>query len=475
MSASNAFHILYLDDEQMNLDGFYYTFMDDFQIHTTNSPQKAFELLCKFPIHIVITDQRMPEISGTDFIKKVKDINPTAMCIILTAYADLDVIMESINSLKIFGYVKKPFNEHEMRQLLKSAFESYLLKEKNSDLIKELKTKNEKLLSVQKQLEAENIILKQESLNYQPSDFITQNETMKQLLAQIAVAAESDAPVLLQGETGTGKELIARTIHELSNRKSKSMVTLNCAALPESLIESELFGYEKGAFTGANASKPGRFELADGGTLFLDEVGELPVQLQPKLLRAIQQGEFEKLGGTQTIKTDVRIIAATNRKLVTEVNEKRFRSDLYYRINVFQFQIPPLRERSDDISLLLEAFVSKFNNKYKKNVSIIPKSIVNKLKAYSWPGNIRELENLTERAVITSQSQTLFIENLGNPGDADTNDELLKLIDVEKTHIEKILNRTHWRIRGEGGAAKLLDMKPTTLHSKIKKLGITKE
>ncbi len=475
MSKNETFHILYLDDEQMNLDGFYYTFVDDFHIHTTDSPEKAFELLKQYPIHIVITDQRMPQMSGTEFIKKVKEINPTAMCIILTAYADLDVIMESINSLKIFGYVKKPYDEHELRQLLKSAFESYQLKEKNIDLINELKKKNEKLITIQKQLEAENIILKQESLNYYPSDFITQNAEMKELLARVALAAESDAPVLLQGETGTGKELIARTIHEMSNRKTKSLVTLNCAALPESLIESELFGYEKGAFTGANTAKPGRFELADGGTFFLDEVGELPVHLQPKLLRAIQEGEFERLGGTRTLKTDVRIIAATNRNLNLEVYENRFRSDLYYRINVFQFLIPPLRQRIDDISLLIETFVAKFNSKYKKEVSIIPKSTIKKLSAYHWPGNIRELENMVERAVITSQSKTLVIESFGNPNDADNNDELLKLIDVEKSHIEKILDRTNWRIRGDGGAAKLLDVKPTTLHSKMKKLGISKK
>ncbi len=475
MKNSGILDILYLDDEQMNLDGFYYTFMDEFNIHTTNSPEKAFKLLEEFPINVIITDQRMPEMTGTEFIKRVKESDHSAVCIILTAYTDLDVILESINALKIFGFVQKPYNEHELRQLLKNAFESYLLQKRNQNLIKELQEKNDKLIAIQKQLEAENIILKQEFKFNKPVDFITKNKTMRNLLSQVSLAAESDAPVLIQGETGTGKELIAHTIHELSNRKGKSMVTLNCAALPESLIESELFGYEKGAFTGATSSKPGRFELADQGTLFLDEIGELPMHLQPKLLRAIQQGEFERLGGTQTIKTNVRIIAATNRDLKLEIQNNRFRDDLFYRINVFHFTIPPLRERTDDISSLLEAFIRKFNIKYKKDVSVIPKSTIKLLCSYHWPGNIRELENIVERAIITSQSRSLTIENFSSSTDVANTNELLRLMDVEKAHIEKILQRTNWRIRGEGGAAEILDVKPTTLHSKIKKLGISKD
>lgn len=475
MEIHDTLNVLYLDDEQMNLDGFYYSFMDEFDIHRASTPDMAFKLLDEHPINIIVTDQRMPKMQGTEFIRKVKDSMHSAICIILTAYTDLEVIIDSVNNLKIFGFVQKPYNEAELRQMLKNAFETFKLQEKNKKLIDELKLKNEKLLSLQKQLQAENIILKQGVENLKLNDFLTQNSYMQKLLEKVGLAAESNAPVLIEGETGTGKELIARTIHELSDRKGRSMVTVNCAALPESLIESELFGHEKGAFTGATTQKPGRFELANNGTLFLDELGELPLQLQPKLLRAIQQGEFERLGGTKTIKTNVRIIAATNQNLKKKVADKTFRGDLFFRLNVFHFNLPPLRNRTDDISLLVELFVNKYNIKYKKQVSVIPKNTIKKLMSYSWPGNVRELENIIERAVITSPSKTLVVDMFLDQNSSEANVELLTLIDVEKAHISKILKRTQWRIRGAGGASELLDVKPTTLHSKIKKLGLKRD
>jgi formate hydrogenlyase transcriptional activator len=294
------------------------------------------------------------------------------------------------------------------------------------------------------------------------------------VLDKVGRVASTDATVLICGETGTGKELIARAIHSNSHRRDKPLITLNCAALPAGLVESELFGHEKGAFTGAIARRIGRFELADKGTIFLDEIGELPLETQAKLLRVLQEHEFDRVGGTSSRKVDVRVIAATNRNLLKAVIEKAFREDLYYRLSVFPIMLPPLRERSDDIPLLVRFLLDKFAARIGKSVDGVSQETMQRLTAYSWPGNVRELENILERAVILATGRTLEIgrDVLAEPVSATAAGPRLALEDVERNHILDVLGRTRWVIDGPKGAATLLGLHPNTLRSRLKKLGI---
>lgn len=321
-------------------------------------------------------------------------------------------------------------------------------------------------------LEAENIYLRDQiEIEHKPEEIIGQSEPIRKVLRQMQQVAHTDSTVLLLGETGTGKELIARAIHNLSSRKERSMIKVNCAALPASLIEAELFGREKGAYTGAAARHAGRFEAADGSTIFLDEIGELPLDLQAKLLRVLQEGQFERLGSTKPIDVDARVIAATNRNLAREVREGRFREDLYYRLNVFPVSVPPLRERKEDIPLLVRAMVREFSSAFGKTIERIPKKNLDALMRYSWPGNIRELRNMVERAMILSGGTTLLVDVADSPA-ASLPSQAASLAEAERGHILAVLEKTGWRIRGGSGAAALLELKPTTLESKMKKLGI---
>jgi transcriptional regulator with GAF, ATPase, and Fis domain len=300
---------------------------------------------------------------------------------------------------------------------------------------------------------------------------------LKQVMQQVRQVAPTDATVLLTGETGTGKELLAESIHYNSARRDKIMVKVNCAALPAQLIESELFGHEKGAFTGALQRRIGKFEMADGGTLFLDEIGELPLELQAKLLRALQEKEIERLGGSHPVKVDVRIIAATNRVLEDEIKAGRFRQDLYYRLYVYPVHLPALKERKEDIPLLLQYFVAKAARKYGKVVKNISTKSIEALMQYNWPGNIREMEHMVERAVISATSPTISITApVSKQIEAsDTSPPLLTLADAEREAIIRVLKYCNGRIRGPQGAADILDIKPTTLEARMKKLGIVKE
>ena len=330
--------------------------------------------------------------------------------------------------------------------------------------------------SLKNRLEAENLYLQDEiKLTHNFDEIITQNSTFRKVLTNVEKVASTDSTVLLLGETGTGKELIARAVHDISNWMDRPLVKVNCAALPASLIESELFGYEKGAFTGALTQKIGRFELADKGTIFLDEIGELPLELQPKLLRVIQDGEFERLGNPRTMKVNVRIIAATNRDLSKEVKLKTFRADLFYRLNVFPITVPPLRDRKEDIPLLINHFIIKYSSRIGKKIDSIPHKTMATLQKYNWPGNVRELENLIERALIISKGKVLEIGDWFSESHTELNDDINDLEHVEREHIIKILLSTHYKIRGENGAAKILGLKPTTLEARMKKLNISKE
>ncbi len=338
---------------------------------------------------------------------------------------------------------------------------------------------NEKLLAYKKQLEVENDYLKEQIQTiYNFSDIIGSGPEMEKVYHLMSLVAESNSTVLLLGETGTGKELIARAIHNASPRKSKLMVKVNCAALPANLIESELFGHERGAFTGAIERRIGKFELANNSTLFLDEIGEMPLETQVKLLRVLQERELERVGGKTTIKVDVRIIAATNRNLEQEVKSGRFRSDLYYRLNVFPIALPPLRERPEDISPLAHFFLERYSkNSGKKVVSISP-GCMQELKSYTWPGNVRELEHLIERSILLTPGNVLTEIQLpkgsaGNKND-HTNASGKTLEELERTYIIEVLKRCSGKISGRGGAAAALGTPATTLHSKMKKLGIAK-
>jgi len=331
-------------------------------------------------------------------------------------------------------------------------------------------------------------------------EIIGESALLRRTLSQVELAAPAGTTVLILGETGTGKELIARAIHNLSPRRERTFVKVNCAAIPAGLLESELFGHERGAFTGALTQKIGRFEFADRGTLFLDEVGDLPPELQPKLLRVLQEQEFERLGGNRTQRVDVRVVAATNQDLSALVTERKFRNDLYYRLNVFPIQVPPLRERPEDVPLLVRYFVQKFSRRQNKIVEYVPADVMDALVNYPWPGNVRELENLIERAVLLSRGKELRVPiaelkesstssaamlsapveftrpmalggHISTPsiaGAANTLDE------AQRQHILSVLRQTRWRIAGPNGAAAILGMKRTTLQARMRKLGIAR-
>lgn len=339
----------------------------------------------------------------------------------------------------------------------------------------------DKVLMEQEQarLQAQNKYLQEEiKYNHNFEEIVSKSKNFHKILQQIEQVASTDATVLIMGESGTGKELLARAIHNISNRNKKPLIKINCATLPANLIESELFGHERGAFTGAMERKIGRFELADGGTIFLDEIGELPVELQAKLLRVLQEGEFERLGNPKTMKVNVRVIAATNRNLEEAISKKEFREDLFYRLNVFPIISPPLRDRKEDIPLLVKHFINKYEGKMGKQITNVPAKVIDALMLYNWPGNIRELENLVERALILSPGNTLeygsWIPSVkitsvnGKPA-------VQKLDDVEKQHIISVLEKTNWKVSGEKGAAKILGLNPTTLEARMKKMGIKRD
>ncbi|HIJ86639.1 MAG TPA: sigma 54-interacting transcriptional regulator [Desulfuromonadales bacterium] len=323
-------------------------------------------------------------------------------------------------------------------------------------------------------LEAENLYLRDQiDFEYKHEEIIGQSPAIRKVLQQVEQVADTDSTVLILGETGTGKELMARAIHNMSGRKTRAMIKLNCAALPASLIEAELFGREKGAYTGATSTQIGRFEAANGSTIFLDEIGELPLELQSKLLRVLQDSQFERLGSTKPIKVDVRVITATNRNLALEVKEGRFREDLYYRLNVFPILVPPLRERREDIPALVRAMIQEFGATFGKNIERIPKKNMDSLEGYHWPGNIRELRNVVERGMILSNGITLVVDLPDHA--AVIPSVAMSFEDMERMHIVSVLDSTGWRVRGKLGAAERLCLKPSTLESKMKKLGIKRK
>lgn len=355
-------------------------------------------------------------------------------------------------------------------RLFGEIFANAVKRKEHEESLKQTLKENRRL---RRQVEADYVYLRDElTLEHNYEDIVGQSDAIKSVLLNVEQVAPTEVSVLIMGETGTGKELIARAIHHASKRNARPLIKVNCAALAPNLIESELFGHEKGAFTGADKRRVGRFELADGASLFLDEIGELPLELQPKLLRVLQEGELERLGGQQTIRVDVRIIAATNRHLEKLVEEGKFRSDLWYRLNSFPILVPPLRERVEDIPLLVKKIVDKYSGQVGKSFDKISKKVMSQLDRYNWPGNIRELDNIISRAVIISQEGNLQVQL--PESNRNEKAERTTLIEMEKRFIVEALNDSGWKIEGRMGASKRLGLKPSTLRSKMKKMNISR-
>jgi formate hydrogenlyase transcriptional activator len=350
------------------------------------------------------------------------------------------------------------------------------LEEQVAQRTNELRAALDEVEKLKNRLQTENLYLQDEiKVEHNFEEIIGGSPTLKAVLSQVEQVAATTATVLILGESGTGKELLARAIHNLSDRRERPLVKVNCAALPGDLIESELFGHEKGSFTGAFAQKIGRFELADGGTIFLDEIGELPLELQVKLLRVLQEQEFERIGGSQTISVDSRVITATNRDLKRSAANGEFREDLFYRLNVFPVVLPPLRQRGDDIPLLARAFTERFAKRLGKTIDSIPHDVIEAFQSYHWPGNIRELQNVIERAVILARGSVLHVDEPLDVAAAETTPLAhvkSTLEEVERRHITRTLEEASWKISGEGGAAEALGLNPSTLRARMRKLGI---
>jgi chemotaxis protein methyltransferase CheR len=378
--------------------------------------------------------------------------------------------------LAIEDVTEREYYKRNLEEIVENRTSELIVAREDAENSKQLaETSLFEIKQLKEQLEAERAYLQEEiKLEYNHENIIGQSNEINYVFYKIEQIASTETNVLILGETGTGKELVARAIHSMSLRKDRALVKMNCAALPATLIESELFGHEKGAFTGAQSRRLGRFEVANGATIFLDEIGELPLELQPKLLRVIQDGEFERLGSSHTIKVNVRIIAATNRNLEEEVRKGRFRDDLWYRLNVFPITMPPLRERLEDIPQLVDFYVKKISKRLGKTIEIIPVSVMNALQNYHWPGNVRELENVLERAVINSSGPKMrLVDELKKPF-RDSSSNHKSLAAVERAYIVQILEQSHWKVSGKNGAAEILGLDRSTLRARMRKLGIAK-
>ena len=411
----------------------------------------------------LVLDVQLPGLSGLDLQHELAKAGAQIPIIFITGHGDIPMSVRAMKAGAI-EFLTKPFRDEDLLNAIEQAINRGRQIEQSKNASAEAKPHSEDAL--------------RSEINF--TEIVGQSPALRRVLEEVETVAPTDSTVLINGETGTGKELIARAIHNLSPRRSNPFVKLNCAAIPTGLLESELFGHERGAFTGAIAQRIGRFELANRGTIFLDEIGDIPLELQPKLLRVLQEREFERLGSSRTLHTDARLIAATNANLLGRVHEKRFRSDLYYRLNVFPVLVPPLRERHEDIPLLVRHFMQKYTRRMKKPIDTIPVSVMNALSEYHWPGNVRELENFVERSVILSDDSVLQpplaelarrkISSLSTASE----DVPTKLREVEREHILRTLKDTKWIIGGPSGAAARLGMKRTTLGSLVKRLGITR-
>ncbi len=404
------------------------------------------------------------DVLGDDWLPNKQWMKDNGLCSF--AGYPLKFRWELLGVIAMFG--RRPLSEEEFERLAVFANQAAIVI-KNAQLFTEV-------AQLKNRLEAENLYLREEiKLDHNFEEIVGESQSLKAVLRQIEQVAPTDSTVLIRGDTGTGKELIARAIHNLSQRRARSLVKVNCGAIPENLVESELFGHEKGSFTGALQRRIGRFELADGGTILLDEVGELPLDAQVKLLRVLQEHEIERVGSGHSTKVDVRIIAATNRDLHGAVKAGSFRADLLYRLNVFPIEVPSLSARPSDIPLLVNRFVSKFSGKIGKKIDGVTQATMDRLMKYSWPGNIRELENVIERATILAKGSVLQVDDVllhGNSGSLPPTSDSLE--EVERAHILRVLQEVSWVIEGKQGTAARLGLHPNTLRSRMQKLGIKK-
>jgi len=441
------YRILVVDDEQTQREmvgGFLKK--EGYSISLVNSGDEALKQCQNNFFEVALIDLKMPGMNGIELLSKLKEIYPETQVIVMTAYGTIETAVEAMKK-GAFHYVNKPVDLEELRITIKKALESQNILAENRYLREQLEEK------------------------YKDLKIIGESKAIQEVLSKVARVAKSDSTVLIRGDSGTGKELVARAIHSLSDRATQNFISLSCAAIPETLLESELFGYEKGAFTGATRRKPGRFELADSGTMFLDEIGDLSLETQVKLLRVIESQEFERLGGKETVKVNVRIISATNQDLEIKIREKTFREDLYYRLNVITIFIPPLRERKEDIIPLVNNFIQKYNQKCGKNIQGLTQEAKETLFSYPWPGNIRELENVIERGVVLSRGEAIDKSDLAYLSYQRT-EELplsLSLKDLEKKHILKVLEKTKGNL---SQAAELLGIHRNTLRLKMREYQI---
>ncbi len=440
--------ILIVDDEKNTRDALRDGLQkpDERKIYTAENAREALRILAEEELDLVITDLKIPDSDGVKLLRDVKKHDPNIVVIVMTAYGTVDTAVAAMK-LGAYDYIQKPFRMGDIRRLVSRALETRLLLMENAKLRQQLGAK------------------------CAPKNIIGFSPLFREIMSTVEKVAPSRATVLLLGESGTGKEVIARALHEMSGRRDKPFVKVNCGALPDSLLESELFGYEKGAFTNAIRQKKGRFELAHGGTIFLDEIADMPTPLQVKLLRILQDGEFERLGGEETIKVDVRVIAATNKDIDKEIEQGRFREDLYYRLNVIKIKLPPLRQRQDDIIPLAQHFLEKYALLNAKSIKGISPEAARLLEGYHWRGNVRELENVIERAVVLCSGDTIQKEHLP---DYITGQDSTKVVsfrigttleEIEEVMIARTLEAT-------GGskeeAARLLGIGVATLYRKLK-------
>ncbi|MBD3381424.1 MAG: response regulator [candidate division Zixibacteria bacterium] len=451
-----AFRILIVDDEDSQremLAG--YLSKKGYRIKTAGSGQEALDIYENESFEIALLDQKMPGMDGLELLSRLKQIDPELQVIMITAHGTVETAVTAMTS-GAYHYITKPItNLDELLELIRRAGEKHYLLRENRFLKEQI---NE---------------------NYDRFEIVGDSRQMREVLSTVSSVAPTDSTVLVTGESGTGKELVARSIHRMSGRAENNFVAVNCAALPENLLESELFGHTKGAFTGATSAREGRFEMADDGSLFLDEIGELPAGIQVKLLRVLEDKTFERVGGNRPITVDVRIIAATNRDLKREMREKKFREDLFYRLNVINIHIPPLRERRDDILPLTDHFISKFSTRFNKEINGITPQAKDLLLRYDWPGNVRELVNVLERAivllrgdVIDSTDLPLNVEEISQEKRAFVSEAEIKSIkEIEKEHILRVLDFTDWNFNR---TADLLGIHRNTLRMKIKDYDLTR-
>ncbi len=468
--------IVWFDDETQSVEVLYY-WIERGTAPTTRFPQTGFgwmNPLVKSGESVVVdsTDD-LPEHADTDYAS-LREMGITAA--LVTPMVQDGEVLGAISLTMATGPRTWPEHDIAAMKVIAACFGSAISKLRAQQRLDDL---TRELASARDRLQAENVYLQQEILSSHGfSGIIGESDAIRACLAKVSQVAVTDLPVLVQGETGTGKELVGRAIHESSSRKDRPLIKVNCAALPASLVESELFGHEKGAFTGAGERKPGRFELADGGTLFLDEIGEIPLELQAKLLRVLQDGEYQRVGGTTSLKVDVRIIAATNRPLEEAIANGEFRSDLYYRINTFLLEVPPLRQRTGDIPLLAQYFVTIHAKQIGKEITSISRGFLDELESNPWPGNVREFEAAIQRAIIASQGPVL--QSSGTPRtppieirrERDESSDVKDLYTAEREHIRHVLDTCRWKIAGSDGAAARLGLPPSTLRSRMKKMGL---